>query len=388
MAFNQVAKYYQGYVSSVGHTGGIIAGLWGLLVKGSTHVSGVCTDPTGNIYVTDAKKHIVLKVTESGVISVLSGLSGTSGNNGANTVTAANARFNFPSGICCDRNGDIYVCDTNNHQIRKISNNKVSLVAGAAIPTAGTADGTGTSARFNRPHDIDISRSGLLYVADTNNHAIRKIDGGVVSTTAGLKGTSGNVPVWADMTTAQGVLGTVARFNNPHSVAVDPNGYIFVGDTDNHVIKRIDPAARVRIFSGSGAFGTNIGTAKTSTYQDLTWSDIDRSGSLFIVDFNEGGTTTRILRVNGEGVPAVVVDFSGSSSDPHVVSVVVNNSANLVVVESDFTSLLYSSSSSTSESSSSTSDSSSSSTSESSSSSTSESSSSSSTSESSSSSSS
>ena len=243
MAFNEVKKYYQGYVDVYGNVGvsvdnisNIIAGLTGLTLKGSTDLAGVCVDNSGNIYVTDAYKHIVLKITESGNIYVIAGLSGTSGNNLGNTVTAANARFNYPTGITCDKNGDLYVCDTKNHQIRKISNNKVSLVAGAATPTAGTADGVGWAARFNFPYDVDIDYSGILYIADTYNHAIRKIAGGVVSTIAGAKGTAGHAPVWAQMTTAAGVLGTTARFKYPYAVAVNQNGYVFVSDTDNHVI--------------------------------------------------------------------------------------------------------------------------------------------------------
>jgi len=357
---NQVAKYYQGYVSSVGNTGGVIAGLWGLLVKGSTHVTGACTDYSGNIYVTDASKHIVLKITEGGTITVIAGLSGTSGNNTSETVTAANARFNYPTGITCDRNGDLYVCDTNNHQIRKISNNKVSLVAGAATPTSGTDNGVGTSARFNRPYDVDIDASGNLYIADTFNHAIRKIVGGRVTTMAGLKGTAGDAPVWSQMTTAEGIDGTLARFNTPYSVAVNQNGYIFVGDTNNHVIKRIDPAARVRIFSGSGVNGTTIGTSKVCQYQDLRYSDIDRSDDLYIVDFDESGAS-RLLRINEEGTPGVVVDFSSAVGGPYLVSVACNPASHLIVVESDYTIIEYSSSSSSSIDSSSSSSSSSSS---------------------------
>jgi len=347
MAFNQVAKYYQGYVSSVGQSGGIIAGLWGLLVRGSTHVSGACTDHSGNVYVTDAQKNIILKITEGGTISVIAGASGVSGNNGNATVTAANARFNYPTGICCDRNGDLYICDTHNHQIRRISNNKVSLVAGASVPATGTADGVGDLARFNTPYDIDIDASGVLYIADTMNHAIRRIRGSVVSTLAGLKGTSGHAPVWAQMTTSVGIPGTSARFNSPYSVAVNQNGYVFVGDTENHVIKRIDQAGNVRIFSGSGVRGTTIARAKTCQYQDLKFSDIDKSDDLYIVDFDEPGAS-RLMRIDEEGTPGVVVDFSTLPGGPYLVSVACNPASHLIVVESDYTLIEYSSSSSSS----------------------------------------
>jgi len=347
MAFNQTVKFFQGYVESVGNTGGIIAGLLGLALKGSTHIGGVCTDPSGNIYVTDSGNDIILKITEGGDILVLAGDSGSNGDNGSDTVTGINARFNFPTGITCDKNGDLYVCDTNNNQIRKISNNKVSLVAGAEDTTSGTADGVGAAARFNRPYDIDIDASGVLYVADTGNHAIRQIKGGTVLTFAGLRGTSGDAPTFAQMTTSEGIPGPDARFSSPYAVAVNPNGHIYVSDTDNRCIKKIDPAGRVRRFSGEGSFGTIIGTAKTSTYQDLKFSDVDARGDLYIVDFNEGGAS-RLLVINEEGAPGVIVDFSASASGPFVVAVAANPSSHLIVVESEFTKLDYSSSSSSS----------------------------------------
>lgn len=345
MAFNQVLKYYQGYVASQGHTGGVIAGLLGLLVKQSTHLTGACTDYSGNIYVTDCVNHIILKITESGRINTIGGLSGVSGNNSSDDVTAAASRFNYPTGICCDRNGDIYVADTNNHQIRKISNNKVSLVAGAATPTSGTADGIGKGARFNTPYDIDIDFSGTIYVADTFNHAIRRIKGGVVTTIAGLRGTSGHAPVWAQMTTAQGITGPNARFNRPYSVSVGPTGYIYVGDTENHVIKRIDPAGNVRIFSGTGVFGRALGTAKTCQYQYLKYSDVDKNGDLYILDFEEGGLS-RIVRVNEEGKPGNAVDYRYKTTGKYAAAVVCNPSSHLIVIESEQPFIEYSSSSS------------------------------------------
>jgi hypothetical protein len=354
MAFNQARQFQQGYVSantnigvSVDAISQIFSGVIQLSLKGSTGLAGVCTDNSGNLYVTDALRHIVLKITESGNIYVVAGLSGTSGNNGGNTVAAADARFNYPTGICCDRNGDLFVCDTNNHQIRKISNNKVSLIAGAATPASGTSDGVGTAARFNTPYDVDIDLSGILYVADTFNHAVRKIVGGTVSTIAGAKGTPGDYPQWVDMTTAQGVLGTSARFRKPYAVAVNNLGYIFVSDTGNHVIKRIDPAGRVRIFSGSGVYGTLIGTAKTSQYQDLKFSDSDKSDDLYIVDFQEGGAS-RLLRINEEGVPGVIINFASTltTEGKYLAAVATNPASKLMVVLSEYMEEEYSSSSS------------------------------------------
>ena len=357
MAFNQVAKYYQGYVESVGNTGGVIAGLIGLSLKGSTSLADACCDYSGNIYVTDPINHIILKITESGVISSLAGLSGSSGNNGSTTVSCANARFNYPTGITCDRNGDLYICDTNNHQIRKISNNKVSLVAGAPTPTSGTADGT--AARFNRPYGIDIDNSGNIYVADTFNHSIRRIKGGVVYTIAGLTGTSGNNPTWA-MTANEGVLGTLARFDSPYALTVNANGYVFVSDTGNCVIKRVDPAGRVRLFSGTGVYGTTVGKSTVCQYQDLKYMDVTKSEELYVIDYNETGAS-RLMFVNREGAAYPVIDWNALPYGQYAAAVVCNPAAHLIVIESDYSTYEYSSSSSSVDSSSSSSSNSSSS---------------------------
>ena len=365
MAFNQARISLGGYVRSSGEgvsvdsINQILAGVTQLSLRGSTNLAGVCVDANGNLYLTDAIKNIILKIGNSGVISVIAGASGVSGNNGSTTVTAANARFNYPTGICCDRNGDLYVCDTKNNQIRKISNNKVSLVAGAASTATGTANGVGSAARFNNPYDIDTDKSGNLYVADTYNHSIRKIVGGTVTTMAGLSGTTGNVPVWANMTTAYGVYGTVARFSFPYGVACHPNGYIFVSDTGNHVIKRIDPAGNVRIFSGSGTYGGSLGTAKTCQYKDLKFSDVDPSGNLYIVDYADD-SASRLVRVNGEGVPGNVINFATSliTESNYLAAVACTASGKLMVVQSEYMIEEYSSSSSSSSQSSSSSSSS------------------------------
>jgi len=334
MAFNQLDNYYQGYVKSIGNSKGIIAGISGLAIKGSTSLADACVDRSGNIYVTDKDKHIVLKVTDGGVITVLAGLSGTNGNNGDTTVSCADARFNNPTGITCDKNGDLYVCDTLNHQIRKISNNKVSLVAGKAIPGSGTADGVGNAARFNAPRGICIDYSGILYVADTLNHAVRVIRGGTVSTLAGLKGTSGNAPVWADMTTSVGITGPNARFDSPVGIAVNPNGYVFVSDTNNSVIKRIDPSGNVRIFSGSGVFGRSIPAwpnAKTSTFQYPRYCDITRSEELYVIDYNANGPS-RLMVIEREGNTGIIVDWELTGEGPYAAAVACNPAAHLKVI--------------------------------------------------------
>src|SRR5205823_1742409 len=141
-----------------------------------------------------------------------------------------------PSGLTVDSTGNVYVADTYNHTIRKITpTGMVNTLAGLA-GHSGSANGTGSTARFYEPFGVAVDSTGNVYVADTDNLTIRKITpAGVVSTLAGLRGNWGS----ADGT------GSTARFYEPFGVAVDSAGNIFVADTANRTIRKITPAGVV-----------------------------------------------------------------------------------------------------------------------------------------------
>ena len=202
---------------------------------------GAAVDSAGNVYIADTFNHTIRRITPGGVVTTLAGLAGNVGNADG---TGSAARFNSPRGVAVDSGGTVYVGDTNNHTIRKIAPGGVVTTLAGFPGSSGTTDATGNNARFNQPRGIAVDGAGVLYVADTNNHTIRKITAGaVVTTLAGLAGTSGNTDA----------TGNAARFNGPRGVAVDSAGTLYVADTNNNRIRQVTAAAVVTTLAGGGA---------------------------------------------------------------------------------------------------------------------------------------
>ena len=146
-------------------------------------------DSAGNVYVADSNNHTIRKVTPGGVVTTLAGLAGSSGSADG---TGSAARFYHPYGVAVDSAGNVYVADTCNHTIRKVTPGGVVTTLAGLAGSSGSADGTGSAARFYIPYGVAVDSAGNVYVADTDNHTIRKVTpGGVVTTLAGLAGSSG-----------------------------------------------------------------------------------------------------------------------------------------------------------------------------------------------------
>jgi len=191
--------------------------------NGAGEVRGVAVDSSGNIYTADQPHHTIRKITADGTTTIFAGLNDTPGS--TNGIGSA-ARFNSPTGLAVDGAGNVYVADSGNNRIRKITPAaKVTTFAGSAL---GSADGTGTTARFNVPFGVAVDHSGNVFVTDTGNNIIRKITPArVVTTLGGLALSPG---------TSDGA-GIEARFNSPRGIAVDSAGKIYVGDTGNHTVR-------------------------------------------------------------------------------------------------------------------------------------------------------
>lgn len=236
---------------------------------------GLAIDPAGTLYVGDSRNHVIRRVTRDGRVTTIAGKAGESGTaDGQGTA----ARFNRPSGLALDSAGILYVADQVNHAIRRITPaGNVSTIAGK-IGTSGTADGTGTAAQFTFPTDVAVDSAGNIYVADTSNHAIRKIaPGNIVTTLAGSKRTSGN---------GDG-FGTQARFFSPWAVAVDAAGNVYVADTNNNLIRRVTPEGRVTTVAGNPTNdepGSKDGIGVEAEFSAPSGIDVDASGNLWVAD--------------------------------------------------------------------------------------------------------
>jgi hypothetical protein len=260
--------------------------------------SAVAVDSSGNVYVADGGDHTIRKVTPGGVATTLAGSSGQAGSSDG---SGAGALFLYPYAVAVDASGNVYVADCGNNNIRKVTAaGSVSTLAGA-VGFAGSTDGNGTAALFNMPQGITVDSSGNVYVADTNNSTIRKVtSGGVVSTLAGVPGQTGG----SDGT------GASARFFNPFGLAVDAAGNIYVADYDNDTVRKVTAAGVVSTLAGSaGSSGSGDGQGGAARFNHPAAVAVDGAGNIYVIDTSNqtvreitaGGSVTTIAGTPGIG---------------------------------------------------------------------------------------
>jgi sugar lactone lactonase YvrE len=292
-----------------------------------TAPSGIALDGLGDLYVTDTGAHLVRKITN--VNNSSAHVSTILGGGGTDYSFCLNSRLDSPYGIAIDstnkifvaevnktliryadcttnpsvsaqygstgaglallnphgvalRGSNLYVADTGNDLIRVIANNGGS--SGTTSTLAGTSTGyvngaTGVAA-FSGPTGVAVTSSGNIFVADTNNCAIRLIASGQVSTFAGAQPSSNGTGICAssDGTT------TDARFDHPTGIAVDSNNNLYVADTANNKIRRISSNGVVTTIAGSGVRGSADGSASNATFYGPTGIVVDSNGNIFVVD--------------------------------------------------------------------------------------------------------
>jgi len=209
---------------------------------------------------------------------------------------AAAAKFDLPSGLAVDTNGNIYVADTQNHRIRKIApDGTTSTLAGSGI--AGYADGTGAAAQFDHPVGLAINGTGVLFVTDSANHRIRAITpAGVVTTYSGL-----GTPGFTDG------IATAARFSSPAGLAIDSSGLLYVADTGNNRIRKVALDGSVSTLAGSGAAGSANGAAAVAEFNAPAGIARDAAGYVYVTETSSHA----IRRIAADGFTSL---FAGSTA--------------------------------------------------------------------------
>lgn len=247
--------------------------------------AAMVVDASGNFFVADCRNHAIRKITTNGVVTTFAGQLGVAGTaNGTGTA----AQFDSPSGLAFDKSGNLYVSDTGNHTIRKITMSRaVSTIAGVA-GTSGFLNGATGSAQFNSPLGIAVAPNGTIYVADSGNHCIRAIAAGSVTTFAGSPGNWGST----DGT------GTNSMFNGPVGLAFDSRTNLFVADANNDTIRKITPSRMVATFAGAACLdGSMDGDVTVARFRSPAELVFDKRGNLFVADsFNQ---TVRKISTNG-----------------------------------------------------------------------------------------
>ncbi len=285
----------------------------------------IAADGSGNLYVADATDHSIRKITSDGTVSTFAGKGGSFGSTDA---TGADARFRAPLGIAADSAGNVYVADTGNATVRKITPTGVVTTLAGSAGQGGSADGTGSSARFMSPYGITVDGSGTVYVVESSA-VVRKITAsGVVTTLAGTSGTNG----FTDAT------GTAARFSVPFDIAVDGSGTLYVSDHGNHAVRKVTAAGVVTTLAGSGSGGKADGTGTAASFKFPSGIAADSAGNVYLAD-----TDNQVIRkitsagvvttIGGTGSPGSADGSGTAASFYNPKDVAVDASGNLYIVD-------------------------------------------------------
>ncbi|GAB3690755.1 hypothetical protein GCM10027592_08240 [Spirosoma flavus] len=225
--------------------------------------SSIAIDNNNQLFITDSEHHRICKLDTNGVLTTVAG-NGTLGFNGDGGLATA-ASLARPWGITVDGLGNIFIADTENHRIRKIDTNGIiTTVAGTGVSALSGDGGPATAASLNQPRGITTDNQGNLFIADQGNNRIRKIDtNGTIKTVAGS-----------------------TQLYEPFDVAVDIAGNLFIAENQNNCIRMIDPSGTMTTAIGNGqyAFGGDGGYAEKASLKTPFGVTIDNRGNLYVAD--------------------------------------------------------------------------------------------------------
>ena len=235
---------------------------------------GIALDAQGNLYIADYQNYRVRKVS-GGIISTVAG-TGTAGFSG-DGGQATSAQLKGPLGVSVDAQGNLYIADVNDYRVRKVSGGIISTVAGNGTLGFSGDGGQATSAQLNAPADVTVDRAGNLYIADYVNNRIRVVSGGIITTIAGTtKGFAGD-----------GGPASSAQLNTPAGLALDSQGNLYISDSQNHRLRRIENKLPTASFTLSPASGT---APLTASVDGSASADPDGQVTAYAWEFGDGGT--------------------------------------------------------------------------------------------------
>lgn len=255
--------------------------------------SAVAYDKSGNLFLADRDNHVIREVVKSSgnIITIAgSGIAGFAGDGSAATT----AQLDSPTGIAVDGSGNVYIADAHNNRIRKVSGGTITTIAGTGT-TGFSGDGAAaTSAQLSLPQGVAVDGSGNVYIADTNNHRIRKITGNTITTLAGTgdQGYAGD-----------GGAATAALLDSPSSVAVDASGVVYVADRFNQRVRAIATSGTISTVAGNGtsSFNGDGAVATAASLSKPTGVSVGPSGAIYIADADN----QRIRAVTGGYITTV-----------------------------------------------------------------------------------
>lgn len=290
---HRIRKISQGIISTVAGNGRSgFSGDGKMASQASIHYpEGLVGDVYGNLFVADSKNHRIRKISSNGIISTIAGIGepGFSGDGGH----AIKAKLYDPFDICIDGSGVLYVADWGNHRIRRITpDGIITTVAGTGQPGFSGDDGPAIMAKLNEPYGIAIDNSGSIYVADSGNHRVRKISNDENITTiagTGVAGFSGD-----------GGRAEKAQLNSPQAIFVNSKNEIYINDEHNHRIRKISQNGIIETVVGNGKPGY-IGDGGLATKASLNDPEnlwIDALGNIYLTD----GDNNLVRKVDTVGI--------------------------------------------------------------------------------------
>jgi sugar lactone lactonase YvrE len=261
--------------------------------------SGLAFDTAGDLFIADAGDNVILEVNLDGLVSAVAG-SGVQGY-GGDTGAATSALLDTPSGVAVDASGNIYIADTRNNRIRKVSGGTITTIAGTGVSSFSGDGSAAAVATLSYPTAIALDSSNNIYIADTNNHRIREITGTTINTVAG-NGTEGY--------SGDGGAATAAELDTPTGVAVDAAFNIYIGDTQNQRVRMVTfSTGKISTLAGTGVMGFNgDGLATNAELAQPRGVAVGAAGSVYVADSNNdrirlisGGQITTIAGSGSEG---------------------------------------------------------------------------------------